>query len=102
MPAWYDQFVSETEKLRELPAVHDVLSRLEGVLKRYPRGLVTEEVRRVLESRRAGIRAGNGAGQVAIEVEVERSLEVIARPSLKRVINATGVVLHTNLGRAPL
>src|SRR5229473_5116682 len=102
MPAWYDQFLSETGKLRELPAVHEVLSRLEEILKRYPRELVTEEVRRVLESRRAGIRAGNGAGQVAIEVEVERSLEVIARPSLKRVINAPGVVLHTNLGRAPL
>jgi L-seryl-tRNA(Ser) seleniumtransferase len=33
---------------------------------------------------------------------VERSLESIARPSLRRVINATGVVIHTNLGRAPL
>ena len=94
--------MSETEKLRELPAVHEVLSRLEGVLTRYSRALVTEEVRRVLESRRAGIRAGNGAGQAAIEAEVERSLEALARPSLKRVINATGVVLHTNLGRAPL
>jgi len=102
IPAWYDQFLSETEKLRELPAVYEVLSRLEGVLTRYPRELVTMEVRRVIELRRAGIRAGNGAGQVAIEVEVERSLEALARPSLRRVINATGVVLHTNLGRAPL
>jgi len=94
--------VSEAEQLRELPAVHEVLSRLEGVLARYPRALVTEEVRRVIESRRAGIRAGNGARQAAIEVEVERSLEALRRPSLRRVINATGVVLHTNLGRAPL
>jgi L-seryl-tRNA(Ser) seleniumtransferase len=94
--------VAESEKLRDLPAVHEVLGRLEHLLTRYPRALVTEEVRRVLESRRAGIRAGNGAGQVAIEVEVERSLDALARPSLRRVINATGVVLHTNLGRAPL
>jgi L-seryl-tRNA(Ser) seleniumtransferase len=94
--------VAESEKLRDLPAVHEVLGRLEHLLTRYPRALVTEEVRRVLESRRAGIRAGNGAGQVAIEVEVERSLEALARPTLRRVINATGVVLHTNLGRAPL
>jgi L-seryl-tRNA(Ser) seleniumtransferase len=94
--------VAESEKLRELPAVHEVLGRLEPLLKRYPRALVTEEVRRAIESRRAGIRAGNGAGQSAIEVEVERALEALARPSLRRVINATGVVLHTNLGRAPL
>jgi L-seryl-tRNA(Ser) seleniumtransferase len=94
--------VADSEKLRELPAVHEVLGRLELLLQRYPRELVTEEVRRAIESRRAGIRAGNGAGQGAIEVEVERSLEALARPSLRRVINATGVVLHTNLGRAPL
>jgi L-seryl-tRNA(Ser) seleniumtransferase len=94
--------VAESEKLRELPAVHEVLGRLEPLLKRYPRPLVTEEVRRAIESRRAGIQAGNGAVQGAIEVEVERSLEALARPSLRRVINATGVVLHTNLGRAPL
>jgi L-seryl-tRNA(Ser) seleniumtransferase len=94
--------VADSEKLRELPAVHEVLGRLELLLKRYPRELVTKEVRRAIESRRAGIRAGDGAGQDAIEVEVERSLEALARPSLRRVINATGVVLHTNLGRAPL
>jgi L-seryl-tRNA(Ser) seleniumtransferase len=94
--------VSESEKLRELPAVHEVLGRLAPLLARYPRALVTEEVRRAIESRRAEIRAGNGAGQGAIELEVERSLEALGRPSLRRVINATGVVLHTNLGRAPL
>jgi len=56
----------------------------------------------VLDARRARIRAGNGADEIPIEAEVERSLEAMALPSLKRVINATGVVLHTNLGRAPL
>jgi len=102
IPAWYDQFVSETEKLRELPAVHEVLSRLEEVLRRYPRELVTAEVRRVIESRRAGIRAGNGARDSTVDAEVEEALSALARPSLRPVINATGVVLHTNLGRAPL
>src|SRR5205823_13595140 len=37
-----------------------------------------------------------------IEHQVERALERLEQPSLRRVINATGVVLHTNLGRAPL
>src|SRR5713226_8527989 len=98
----YDQGVAQSEKLRELPAVHEVLSRLASVLARFPRELVTDEVRRVVEKRRAEIRAGNGATERTIETEVEQSLEVLARPSLRRVINATGVVLHTNLGRAPL
>ncbi len=98
----YHQVVAETEKLRELPSVHGVLERLESVLARYPRGLVVGEVRRVLEARREGIRAGNGDAESPIEVQVQRALEELARPSLRRVINATGVVLHTNLGRAPL
>src|SRR5262249_44606809 len=68
----------------------------------YPRALVVDEVRRALEARRAGIRAGNGTAEVAIEVQIERALDELARPSLRRIINATGVVLHTNLGRAPL
>jgi L-seryl-tRNA(Ser) seleniumtransferase len=98
----YHQFVAETEKLRELPAVHEVLERLGAVLARFPRALVVDEVRRVLEARRAGIRAGNGDRASSVEAEVEQALDALARPSLRRVINATGVVLHTNLGRAPL
>ena len=94
--------MADTDKLRELPSVHEVLERLDSVLARYPRALVVEEVRRVLEARRAGIRAGNGNAGATIEVQVERALDALARPSLRRVINATGVVLHTNLGRAPL
>jgi len=84
--------------------VHEVLAKLEPVLSRFPRALVTDEVRRVLEARRSDIRSGaaNGSEEVAVETAVERALEALAKPSLKRVINATGVVLHTNLGRAPL
>ncbi len=94
--------MAEAQKLRELPSVHEVVERLGAVLARFPRALVVEEVRRALEARRAGIRAGNGTQDTSIEAHVERALEALARPSLRRVINATGVVLHTNLGRAPL
>jgi len=96
--------VAETQKLRELPSVHEVLVRVESMLARFPRTLVTDEVRRVLDARRNDIRSGavKGEEEVPVEIAVERSLEALARPSLRRVINATGVVLHTNLGRAPL
>ena len=90
--------------LRELPAVHEVLERLGPALERFPRAVVLAEVRRLIEAARAGIRAGSPAASNghSIEALVERSLENLMRPSLRGVINATGVVLHTNLGRAPL
>ena len=75
---------------------------MDSVLGGYPRAVVVEAVRRALEARRAGIRAGNEDPASSVEAEVERALDELARPSLRRVINATGVVLHTNLGRAPL
>ncbi len=66
--------------------------------------MVVGEVRRVLERTRQAILSGapNGDAGEAIETTVERALRKLAEPSLRRVINATGVVLHTNLGRAPL
>ncbi len=90
------------EELRALPSVEQVASDLAHLEGRFPRALVVAEVRRVLDAMRAAIRAGNGCGAESIEARVERNLARLERPSLRRVINATGVVLHTNLGRAPL
>lgn len=87
--------------LRDLPSVDEVVSRLMGAGVPYPRGLVVEETRRTLEAMREEIRAGREPAQDAAGA-VLASLEALARPSLREVINATGVVLHTNLGRAPL
>ncbi|MEO8027691.1 MAG: L-seryl-tRNA(Sec) selenium transferase [Bryobacteraceae bacterium] len=83
---------------RDLPAVDDVLSRL---AERYPHTLIVAETRRVLERFRAEIRAGRSPAE-SVEEAVTRSLQGLRAPSLKPVINATGVILHTNLGRAPL
>lgn len=91
-----------TEQLRDLPSVDQVLGALDHLEGRFPRRLMVEEVRRVLEKTRQEIRAGRHASSVAIEKLVERNLARLEEPSLRRVINATGVVLHTNLGRAPL
>jgi len=93
--------VTESEKLRGLPAVHEVLERLSPALARLPHGLLVAEVRRALEEMRAEILSGRGDG-MPVEARVERAIAALTRPSLRRVINATGVVLHTNLGRAPL
>jgi L-seryl-tRNA(Ser) seleniumtransferase len=93
--------VSENDKLRDLPAVHEVLERLFPALARFPRALVAAETRRALDELRAEILAGAAPGP-PVEARVESALAALERPSLRRVINATGVVLHTNLGRAPL
>ncbi|HYW45287.1 MAG TPA: L-seryl-tRNA(Sec) selenium transferase [Bryobacteraceae bacterium] len=93
--------MAESEKLRELPAVHEVLDRLPAALARYPRALVVSEIRHALDQLRDEIRGGRASG-LHVEARVEEALSALQRPSLRRVINATGVVLHTNLGRAPL
>ena len=87
---------------RALPSVNALLE-LPGVVRllaRAPRVTVVDSVRAALESARKGqlIPKDDDAWTAAIE----RALEDAVRPSLRPVINATGVVLHTNLGRAPL
>jgi L-seryl-tRNA(Ser) seleniumtransferase len=93
--------VNASEKFRALPAVHEVLDRLAHLAGQYPHALLVTEIRAVLEDLRAEILAGSANGATA-EERVARRLAALERPSLRRVINATGVVLHTNLGRAPL
>jgi L-seryl-tRNA(Ser) seleniumtransferase len=84
--------------LRDLPSVDRVLAdeRLAG----EPHDLAVAAARVVLERARASIRAGEDAGDVVEAVLAE--LARARRPSLRRVLNATGVLVHTNLGRAPL
>jgi L-seryl-tRNA(Ser) seleniumtransferase len=90
-----------TENLRELPAVHEVLSQLGDAAARFPRAVVIGEIRRVLDEMRVEISSGRANGSTAA-TRVARALQRLEQPTLRRVINATGVVLHTNLGRAPL
>ena len=84
--------------LRALPSVDRLLAdpRLAG----EPRSLALPAARAALEQARAEIRQDREPGDL-----VELALTVLAstrRPSLRRVLNATGVLIHTNLGRAPL
>ena len=92
---------SHTE-LRELPSVDEVLSSLAPLETRFPRKLIVDEVRRALQATREEIRAGTYSNSSSVAMRVEHNLARLEAPSLRRVINATGVVLHTNLGRAPL
>jgi L-seryl-tRNA(Ser) seleniumtransferase len=86
---------------RRLPPVNDILIAAEnaGMLERAPRRLVVDAIRSVLQRAREERTGEPEAGWIDA---VERDVAARSRPSLTRVVNATGVVLHTNLGRAPL
>ena len=87
---------------RALPSVNALLELrgVESLLERAPRAAVVGAVRAVLDSARSGESAPNNDD--AWVGAIEEALARAVRPSLRPVINATGVVLHTNLGRAPL
>ncbi len=96
-------------RLRALPSVDEVLRELDGQ-ETVPRPRVVEAVRALLdECRRAVLAAGSPEelGRLALEppalrARLEARLVEAAAWRLDRLVNATGVVLHTNLGRAPL
>ena len=81
-----------------------------GVLEANPRALVVQHLRTELDRIRRELGEGVDPGALPGDVEdpqlyatgVEERLRVSATPSLRAVINGTGVILHTNLGRAPL
>ena len=92
--------------LRSLPKTDDVLARpeLADVLDAQPRAIVVDAVRAAIEAARARLLAGEifepAASDIACDAFVRARLA--ARPSMRRVINATGVIVHTNLGRSVL
>ena len=98
--------------LRNIPAVDEFLAlpRIQRLLEANPRWAVLEAVRQVLADRRQRVLQGGIAPEavealLAIDSLAEAVAETAAQkggPSFVPVINATGVVLHTNLGRAPL
>ncbi len=91
------------DALRSLPSVDEVLARpaVRALADRLGRAPAKAAVRAAIAEARARLRAGSPEGAVT-DAAVLKLAEQDARPRLRRVINATGVVLHTNLGRAPL
>jgi L-seryl-tRNA(Ser) seleniumtransferase len=92
--------------LRSLPKVDALLERgdLSALAEAQPRAVVVAAVRDALESVRARVLAGEDAAVSADEVaaDVAALVEARMRPSLRRVVNATGIIVHTNLGRSVL
>jgi L-seryl-tRNA(Ser) seleniumtransferase len=90
--------------LRDLPSIEKLLAQSADLIAAYGRPLTTEVLRETLDRTRAEWR-NNGTPAAAPEALLNRAGETLAglaAPSLRPVINASGVILHTNLGRAPL
>src|SRR3954464_8464133 len=80
-------------ELRDLPSVDELARGVDDPL-------AVSAARAVIDRAREEIRAGADPGDLGARLHEE--LEALRRPSLRRVLNATGVIVHTNLGRAPL
>src|SRR5438105_4209032 len=91
-----------TDSRRDLPSVSSLLetSGVRLLLEQHPRRVVLDAVRETVEAARSAGGAKRTEDQWVDTIA--SAIRVATQPSLRRVINATGVILHTNLGRAPL
>jgi L-seryl-tRNA(Ser) seleniumtransferase len=91
---------------RAIPSVDKLLQSCAAELAQHGRTLVTESIRTLLDAARAGAQPSlfgvDGFNDDAFFAALRERLVGFARPSQRRVLNLTGTVLHTNLGRAVL
>lgn len=94
-----------SNELRTIPSVERLLctSQAKMLIREFGRLLTLETIRLVLAEIRAGLSAGDSIpAEAAIFIQVAGRLAELTHANLMPVINATGVILHTNLGRSPL
>jgi L-seryl-tRNA(Ser) seleniumtransferase len=93
------------QELRSLPSVDRLLQhpQVAVLAERWGHDLTVDATRQVLEATREEIRAGSACPPADVLArQVDQRLQDQLRPTLRPAINATGVIIHTNLGRAPL
>jgi L-seryl-tRNA(Ser) seleniumtransferase len=102
---YHSAFFNFMSELRNLPAVDKLLQteKVADLLANFGRPLTLDALRLTLDEIRVRLRKGASLpGEEAILAEAAKRLQGWVAPTLKPVINASGVIIHTNLGRAPL
>jgi L-seryl-tRNA(Ser) seleniumtransferase len=97
--------MEDQRELRKLPSVDRLLQEesVAGLIARWRHGLAVDAARETLDAARQAIREGQDCPSIeALAREVGERLAARLWPTLRPAINATGVIVHTNLGRAPL
>src|SRR6187551_311147 len=94
--------MQQENPLQTLPSVNELLQdeRLAAFEAEHGHELALDAARRAIDTARERVSAGEQPGDIA--ADALDFLQSSAAPSLRRVLNATGVIVHTNLGRAPL
>ncbi|WXR61930.1 L-seryl-tRNA(Sec) selenium transferase [Peptostreptococcaceae bacterium AGR-M142] len=103
--------MSKREYFSLLPSVEEVLNNeeLKGIIKDYPRDLIVEKIRSVIDNFRKIIVSSTNEELLSFELNIDIIIKNIIEEvkdeyelHLTKVINGTGVIIHTNLGRAPI
>jgi L-seryl-tRNA(Ser) seleniumtransferase len=102
-----ENYMNEKQKLLSgLPSVDEILKSTQGMelLHTYPRRFVLQGIRQGIDHKRTEILAGRSTDLSAevLVADIEHIIACLSAFSLKPLINATGVVIHTNLGRSTL
>ena len=94
------------DKLKKIPSVEKLLSNplFEPAIEKYSRGRVTDHIRNILDEYRRKIIKGERCSLSVRQIAsmIDKAINAEESPSMRRVVNATGTVIHTNLGRSIL
>ena len=94
----------DKSKLRQLPSVDDIIDRYKHLMVNAPYSLYVKKIRSILKNVRVEIQSGKNVKNMKNYVfkKIEKIFKETSNTNMKSVINGTGIILHTGLGRAPI